>query len=423
VNSRIGASFAMSRIKLNDNLSVAIFELKNKIRQNFPEYAIAKPSFEWAPDKDKLVKMTLTGRSTERLIDLSQTVIAQLDNVNGFAEVGIDNGADKSELQLLINRQQVSRLGLSTQEVANRIAVALRGTNLRSFRDQKLGEVAIRVVYYSGNSVPLDQIKQLPILEYQGKTITLQQLVKITSAPVMKRISRVQRRTNLTISINLDDINRKQAAEKINQVMDYISLPSGYTWQLGRQFQRDEQAMNDMLINMMLALALIFMVMAALFESLLMPIAILSSIGLAFIGVYWAFAILGIGLGDTGMIGMLILMGIVVNNGIVLIDQINQRKGQAEQLLVPIIDACVSRIRPILMTVATTVIGMLPLAFASTDNQTYPIAVAIIGGLIFSTFTSLFLVPYCYLMLVKLGERTAKRFAIAKRFADRLVKT
>ena len=423
INSRIGDSFAMSRIKLNDNISVAIFELKNKIRQNFPEYAIAKPSFEWSPEKERLVKMTLSGRSTERLIDLSQTVIAQLNNVNGFAEVGIDNGTNKSELLLRINRQQVSRLGLSTREVANRIAMALRGTNLRSFRDQKSGETAIRLVYHSGNSVPLAQLKQLSILDYQGKTITLQQLVTITTAPVMQQISRVQRRTNLTISINLEDINRKEASEKINQVMDYITLPSGYTWQLGSQFKRDQQAMNDMVINMMLALALIFMVMAALFESLLMPIAILSSIGLAFIGVYWSFAILGIGLGDTGMIGMLILMGIVVNNGIVLIDQINQRKGQAEHLLVPIIDACVSRIRPILMTVATTVIGMLPLAFASTDNQTYPIAVAIIGGLFFSTFTSLFLVPYCYLMLVKLGERTSKRFAIAKRFADRLIKT
>jgi HAE1 family hydrophobic/amphiphilic exporter-1 len=171
-------------------------------------------------------------------------------------------------------------------------------------------------------------------------------------------------------------------------------------------------------MNMALALALIFIVMAALFESLLMPIAILSSIGLAFIGVYWTFAILDIGLGETGRIGMLILMGIVVNNGIVLIDQINKLKGDSQSLLQPIIEACVSRIRPIFMTVATTVIGMVPLAMASSDNQAYPMAVAIIGGLLFSTFTSLFLVPYCYLMLVKLGERSAQRFHLAKKFAD-----
>ena len=119
------------------------------------------------------------------------------------------------------------------------------------------------------------------------------------------------------------------------------------------------------------------------------------------------------------MIGMLILMGIVVNNGIVLIDQINKLKVDTENIITPIIEACVSRIRPIFMTVATTIIGMVPLALASSDSAAYPMAVAIIGGLLFSTFTSLFLVPFCYLMLVKLGERSSKRFSKAKAFADR----
>lgn len=418
VNSRIWSTFAMSRIKLNKDKKLPIHELKKKIRKGFPETAIAKPSFEWASGKEKLVKVTINGSSTERLIALSEGIIPQLSNVEGFAEVGIDNGTTKLELLLRINREKASRLGVSTQEVASRISTALRGSNLRSFRDQELGEVAIRLVYHKEKAIPLERIKQLPILESKGKIITLQQLVSISSAPVMRQISRSQRRTNLTISINLEDISRKEAAKKITQVMDYIALPSGYDWHLGRQFENDAEAMKDMAMNMMLALALIFMVMAALFESLLMPIAILSSIGLAFIGVYWTFAILGIGLGETGMIGMLILMGIVVNNGIVLIDQINKLKGDSISLLTPIIDACVSRIRPIFMTVATTVIGMVPLALASSDNQAYPMAVAIIGGLLFSTFTSLFLVPYCYFMLVKLGERSARRFDKAKAFAD-----
>jgi len=418
VNSRIWSSFAMSRIKLKKDRVTPIHELKKKIRKGFPETAIAKPSFDWASGKEKLVKITLNGSSTERLMALSEGIIPQLNNVEGFAEVGIDNGTTKLELLLRINRDKASRLGVSTQEIASRISTALRGNNLRSFRDQVLGEVAIRLVYHTEKAVPLEHIKQLPILENKGKIITLQQLVTISSTPVMRQISRSQRRTNLTISINLEGLGRKEAAEKIEQVMEYIALPSGYDWNLGRQFEQDDAAMKDMAMNMMLALALIFMVMAALFESLLMPIAILSSIVLAFIGVYWTFAILGIGLGETGMIGMLILMGIVVNNGIVLIDQINKLKGDSISLLTPIIDACVSRIRPIFMTVATTVIGMVPLALASSDNQAYPMAVAIIGGLLFSTFTSLFLVPFCYFMLVKLGERSARRFNKAKTFAD-----
>ncbi|MFT5544172.1 MAG: HAE1 family hydrophobic/amphiphilic exporter-1, partial [Arenicella sp.] len=423
VNSRIFSSFAMSRIKLNEGYSIPFNDLKKQIKQGFPETAIAKPSFEWSEQKQKLVKMTLSGNSTKRLIDMSESIITQLSNVEGFAEVGIDDENKDMELVLRIDREKVSRLGLNTQDIAVRISNALRGTNLRSFRDATLGEVNIRLVYHPEQAIPMERIKQLPIYESNGRIITLQQLVTFDTQPIMQQITRVQRRTILGISINLADVSRAEAAKKIKEVMDNIVMPPGYDWQLGRQFAQDKEAAQDMLVNMLLALALIFIVMAALFESLLMPIAILSSIGLAFIGVYWTFAILGMGLGETGMVGMLILMGIVVNNGIVLIDQINKLKTDSQSLITPIVEACVSRIRPIFMTVATTIIGMLPLALASNDSQTYPMAVAIIGGLLFSTFTSLFLVPFCYLMLVKLGERSSKRFAKAKAFADKIMPT
>jgi len=421
VNSRIWSGFAMSRIKLNDGFSKDLHDLKAEIKKGFPDSAITRPSFDWSDQKQKLVKVTLNGSSTKRLLEMSESIMTQLSNVEGFAEVGIDNEDKNMELVLRIDREKVSRLGLNTQDIASRISTALRGTNLRSFRDAKLGEVDIRLVYHSEQAVPLERIKELPIYESNGKVITLQQLVVFDTQPIMHQITRVRRRTTLGISINLADVSRFEAAEKITEVMDNIVFPSGYDWHLGRQFAQDEEAAKDMMMNMLLALALIFIVMAALFESLLMPIAILSSIGLAFIGVYWTFAILGMGLGETGMIGMLILMGIVVNNGIVLIDQINKLKVDAENIITPIIEACVSRIRPIFMTVATTVIGMVPLALASSDSQAYPMAVAIIGGLLFSTFTSLFLVPFCYLMLVKLGDRSSKRFSKAKAFADKKI--
>lgn len=423
VNSRIFPGFAMSRIKLNEGYSTPYNDLKAEIKKGFPATAIANPSFEWSEQKQKLIQMSLTGNSTQRLAELSESVILQLSNVAGFSQVGVDETNRDMELVLRIDRDKVSRLGLNTQDIAMRISNALRGSNLRSFRDATLGEIDIRLVYHPEQAIPMERIKGLPIYEGNGRIITLQQLVSFETQPIMQQIQRSQRRTSLDISINLDDISRAEASDKIKQVMDNIQLPSGYGWQLGRQFAQDQAAQRDMLINMLLALALIFIVMAALFESLLMPIAILSSIGLAFIGVYWTFALLGLGLGDTGRVGMLILMGIVVNNGIVLIDQINKLKADSASLITPIVEACVSRIRPIFMTVATTVIGMVPLTFAAGESETYSMAVAIIGGLLFSTFTSLFLVPFCYLMLVKLGERSARRFAKARAFANKIIPT
>ena len=423
VDSRIYADYASSTIKLKKGLSISISELKEKIRAGFPKTAIAKPSFSWSDNKQKLARLSLLGNSTLRLISLSESVILRLKQIEGFDEVGIDDNDKKRELLLRIDNEKVARLGLNTQDIASRISTALRGVNLRSFRDESLGEIDIRLVYHDQKALPLSQIRDLPIYETQGRVLTLQQLVKFDSQAIMPVINRLQRQTSLTISINLNEITRKEAAEKIKMVMKDVALPTDYEWRLGRAFQNDNISMANMAINMLLALALIFMVMAALFESLLMPIAILSSIGLAFIGVYFTFAIMGMGLGETAMIGMLILMGIVVNNGIVLIDQINKLKGSSTSLIEPIIQACATRIRPILMTVATTIIGLVPVAIASSNNEAYPLAIAIIGGLIFSTFTSLFLVPYCYLMLVKLGERSAKRFSVAKKFADKYIAT
>ncbi|WP_170940451.1 efflux RND transporter permease subunit [Pseudoalteromonas sp. NBT06-2] len=423
VDSRIYADYASSRIKLNKHLPMPISELKEKIRAGFPKTAIAKPSFAWSDNKEMFASISLLGSSTERLMSLSESVILRLKQIEGFDEVGIDDTDKKLELLLRIDNEKVARLGLNTQDIANRISTALRGVNLRSFRDEAVGEIEMRLVYHDKKALPLSQIKDLPIYETQGRILTLQQLVTFDSQPVLPIIHRVQRQTSLTISINLNDITRTKAAEKIKVAMKGIALPTGYEWQLGKAYRNDDISMANMTINMLLALALIFMVMAALFESLLMPIAILSSIALAFIGVYFTFTIMNMGLGETAMIGMLILMGIVVNNGIVLIDQINKLKGSSTSLTEPIIDACATRIRPILMTVATTIIGLVPVAIASSNNEAYPLAIAIIGGLIFSTFTSLFLVPYCYLMLVKLGERSAKRFTLAKKFADKYIET
>jgi HAE1 family hydrophobic/amphiphilic exporter-1 len=219
----------------------------------------------------------------------------------------------------------------------------------------------------------------------------------------------------------------EQAGERIEKAMASLNLPMGYSWKLGRGFNRQEQEENIMLVNMLLALAMIYIVMAALFESLLLPAAIITSILYSIVGVFWFFLFTGTSMSVMGMIGILILMGIVVNNGIVLIDQINQMSPTIDELESVIADICVTRIRPVLMTVSTTVLGMVPLALGSTqiggDGPSYaPLAIAIIGGLIFSTITSLFLVPWCYLVLTKLARRSSIAFYKANNFAKAVVK-
>jgi HAE1 family hydrophobic/amphiphilic exporter-1 len=209
--------------------------------------------------------------------------------------------------------------------------------------------------------------------------------------------------------------------------MDYIQLPSGYTWTFDGSITRQNQNESAMQTNMLLAVCMIYIVMAALFESLLLPTAVITSLLFSMTGVFWALFIAGMPMSIMSMIGMLILMGIVVNNGIVLVDRINQLVNLGYAVQQAIIEACLTRVRPILMTVATTVLGLVPLAMGTTriggDGPPYsPMAIAIIGGLIFSTLTSLVLVPLAYLLLLKLRYKTQQMLENSKQLVSRLIK-
>jgi HAE1 family hydrophobic/amphiphilic exporter-1 len=167
-------------------------------------------------------------------------------------------------------------------------------------------------------------------------------------------------------------------------------------------------------INMLLALIMIYIVMAALFESLVLPTAVITSLLFSISGVFWALFITGTSMSIMVMIGILILMGIVVNNGIVLVDRINQLIEQGLDIKSAVLEGAKNRIRPILMTVSTTVLGLLPLAVGNANiggagsPEYSPMAIAIMGGLIFSTVTSLYLVPLTYVLLLKLRDRTRR---------------
>ncbi|MGS0726882.1 efflux RND transporter permease subunit, partial [Shewanella sp. 0m-11] len=210
------------------------------------------------------------------------------------------------------------------------------------------------------------------------------------------------------------------------QVMDNVNFPAGYGYSLRGGFQKQDEDEAVMATNMILAIAMIYIVMAALFESLLLPTAIITSILFSITGVFWALLFTGTPMSIMAMIGILILMGIVVNNGIVLVDQINQLSPELDELSDTISAVCFTRLRPVLMTVGTTVLGLVPLAMGDTQlgggGPSYsPMAIAIIGGLTFSTVTSLYLVPLCYQALYRMRHNSAIRLGQADRFSRRLL--
>lgn len=428
VYSYYTAGFAVSGITLVDDLPVKQFEVKKMITDNMPKFARANPSFQWEQGNGGGIQLTLLGDSAEALNQIAKQILPAIANIDGLADVKTNNASQKEELQIKVDRQKAFRFGLSSDDIANVLATALRGSNLRTFRSSDSGEVAIRVMFDENLQSSIDALKNLTIKRENGQNVSLDMLATLTIKPRLAQINRSYRQTSIIIGANLaEGLTMQQAQEKIKAVMDYMQLPSGYSWTFDGGFTRQNQNENAMQINMILAVCMIYIVMAALFESLLLPTAVITSLLFSMTGVFWALFIFGLPMSIMSMIGMLILMGIVVNNGIVLVDRINQLINVGYAVQQAIIEACLTRVKPVLMTVATTVLGLVPLAMGSTriggDGPPYsPMAISIIGGLLFSTLTSLVLVPLAYLLLLKLRLKTTQMIYNSKVLVTRLIK-
>lgn len=421
------AGHAVSGITLEDELPVPVSDIKEKIREGMPSFARARPSFDWDSGNGGGVRITLLGESSEKLREIADQMVPVIAAIDGLEDVKADVGTEKQEYQIKINREKAWRLGIKPDEIGNLISTALRGANLRTFRYGDAGEIQVRMMYGESAQTSLSALRSVSIGNVNNQPITLDMIADVTQVPQLAEIRRFYRQTALSIGANLgEDITVEQARERIEQGLQYITLPTGYTWTLDGSFQRQDEAFAVMQLNMILAIVMIYIVMAALFESLLLPTAVITSLLFSFSGVFWAFLITGTSMSVMGMIGMLILMGIVVNNGIVLVDRINQYINEGVDLYTAVTEGCMARIRPVLMTVATTVLGLVPLAVGTTriggDGPPYsPMAIAIIGGLIFSTMTSLVLVPLAYVALLKLRYNVQCLFSNSKQWVSRWI--
>ncbi|MBY6188433.1 efflux RND transporter permease subunit [Marinobacter hydrocarbonoclasticus] len=397
---------------LKTPLPVPRAELMETIREGFPKYAFAQPEFGWQGGDDRGMRIYLRGRSTTTLVDLASQITPMLARIEGLSDVRSELEGGQRELVVQFDRETLSRLDITAQQASQTLATALRGQTLRSFRHDPNGEVQIRLQWAPKWRMSREQMEALPLGRVEGKVITLGQVARITEQPRLEEIRHEGRQTALAIGGNVDGRDMNELREEITALMDTIALPEGYSYSFGGSFQYQDESQALMVTNMLLAVAMIYIVMAALFESLLLPTAVISSILFSITGVFWTFFLTGSSMSIMGMIGILVLMGVVVNNGIVLVDQINQREPDLTRMRDAIVDAAVTRLRPVLMTVSTTILGLLPLALNDTrlagGGPSYtPMAIAIIGGLAFSTLTSLFLVPYLYLMLCRLRHRVA----------------
>jgi hydrophobic/amphiphilic exporter-1 (mainly G- bacteria), HAE1 family len=395
-------------------------ELRETIRKELPLLAIAKPSFEQQRGGAQKLSVEVWGEAHAELRPLANDAAALLRRLPQLSDVRINAEAEDWEVQVRVDRERARSLGLSSQSVAEVVAGAMRGTELRPYRTPS-GEVPLLLQFRRSDRADLDALAALPLNTPNAGTVMLGTAATLNVADVPGKISRQNRRASLSIEFSpAEGSSADEAKKAVQTLLAELSFPAGYGWSFGQAFDDEAESMQGMVINLLLALALIYIVMAALFESTLLPTAIITSIAFSFIGAYWFFFLTGTTFTLMAMIGLLILMGIVVNNGIVLIHHINELRRDGMDRMEAVLVGSRDRLRPILMTAATTVLGMVPLAVSTTGiggngPAYFPMARAIIGGLSFATLISLWALPQIYLWLDDLRNWSGRIVAAGRR--------
>jgi HAE1 family hydrophobic/amphiphilic exporter-1 len=337
-------------------------------------------------------------------------------------DVRVDSGDENSELQVTVNRERAAAYGFSAQEVAQYIAIALRGSPLREFRRGDT-EVPVNVRFAGADKFRIEDLSSLNLRRPDGTAVPLTALVDVNLRQGASQVWRQNRQTGLGIKATIADKFVKDDARKaVEEVLGATQFKPGYAWDWGQGARQDDEAGSQMGFNMIIAILMILVVMAALFESLLFPLAILSSILFSFLGVFWLFAFTGTSFTIMAMIGLLVLMGVVVNNGIVMVEHINTLRRAGMNRTDALVEGSKERLRPILMTMGTTILGMLPLCLGGAQiggdgPPYYPMARAVAGGLAFSTVVSLLFLPTIYTLLDDAGANMERIIKKARAYA------
>ncbi len=340
---------------------------------------------------------------------LAEELAARIKKIKGATNVEISRDKSKPELQVVFDRDKLLMYGLTTAQVStivkNRID-GLTATRLRQFGDEY--DVLVRYKESARNS--LTEIENIGISTPAGKIIRLGEIATVKEFWSPPNIERKRKERIVTVAITPYKRPLNQIVADVQKEINSVQIPSGVMVEISGAFKDMSESFMDLGLLMVVSLILVYLVMASQFESLKMPLIIMLSIPFAFSGVAIALFITHTTLSLIAAIGAIMLIGIVVKNAIVLVDFTNLTRDRGVELYKAVITAGRSRLRPVLMTSATTILGMLPLAINPGEGSELwsPMGKAVIGGLIFSTLVTMIIVPVGYVLIARHGERDKK---------------
>ena len=358
------------------------------------------------------ISIAVRGTDLAELERLSDQMAALVAAVPGTREVETSFQEGRPELQAFVNGQAAADHGLSFSQVATSLRAASQGIVATRYRTGGT-ELDTRVIFSEKYSASPSSLGSIPLISPYGYRVTLQEITDFVEDEGPISIQRVNQARSASVEAQIVGRSQGEVMQDIISSIEPMQLPEGYFVDYEGDYQQMQESFSDLAVALLLAIVLVYMIMAAQFESLAHPLIIMFTLPQTFTGVVLSLFLTGRSLNVPAFIGIIMLSGIVVNNGIVLVDYINKLREKGMDQRSAILKAGPVRLRPILMTISSTVLAMFPLSLGigSGAEMRTPMATVVIGGLLFSTLLTLIVIPVIYSIMedLKIKIRTRRR--------------
>ncbi len=366
---------------------------------------------------DITVDLEIYGYDFDKTSQLAEQCRQLISQLPGARDVNISREDDRPDIKITVDKEKASRLGLSSATISTYLRNRVAGMSCGYLKeDGSEYDIVVRLEEEDRNSI--SDILNLSIPTATGKSVKLTEVASVGEYWAPPTIERKARQRIVTVKATPYNTTLGELANAItSEVVPQLDLPVGYSTHIGGDVETQQDTFHDMILLGLMIIMLVYIVMASQFESLRMPAIIMFTIPFALSGVIIALWLTGRSLDMIGALGLVLLVGIVVKNGIVLVDYINLMRERGYELNQAIQMSGRSRIRPVLMTAFTTILGMIPMAVSSGEGAEMwqPLGIVVIGGLTVSTFLTLYVVPVLYGVMSRHGDRD-KQEALRKKF-------
>jgi HAE1 family hydrophobic/amphiphilic exporter-1 len=363
---------------------------------------------------EEAVQVQLRGYDIETSAELADEIRKRMERIPEVTGVRSDREEGRPEQNIVFDREKISELGLTGREVAQAVQANIGGVRAGVFREGG-DEFPITVRLQEQDRMSVLDLENIAVRTATGETVPISTVINQESSRGPVSINRVNGQRVTYITANLENgVPLGEAVQKIQAELSDLTMPTGYSILYGGEYEEQQKAQADFVISIIMALVLIYMVMAAQFERFLDPLIVMFAVPVAIVGIIPIMLLTGTTFNMQSIMGVIMLVGIVVNNAIVLVDYINLKRRENNMgLIEAVVESGRLRLRPILMTTLTTVLGLLPLSFgwgAGGEIQA-SLARVVIGGLTASTLITLVLIPVVYISANQIKEYVTEKKA------------